>query len=138
MKNLNLLRYAATFSLIVFLFSSCSKDSLVKEQTNSRNPVSGQGVISPGFDNPGIIQATVSPLELSIYMVVFNDDYRSEITYANDNGFIEIRDIPPGVYTVQLHVVPDDSHPRDYLDIIISDVEVNPGEITDLGNIVFE
>ena len=48
------------------------------------------------------------------------------------------REIPPGIYTVLLHVVTDVPLPRDYWDIVIEKVIVNSGDVTDLRNIRFD
>ena len=139
MKNFNPLRYAATFALFVFLFSSCSKDSLSRPQPGSRNSTSNTTPSDPvPADQTGIIQALVYPPDYTISLVASNPDYTSAETFADKNGFVEILDVPVGVYTVVAHAYPDPNATTDIPDIIINDVKVSAGEITDLGKIVFQ
>lgn len=137
MKKLNLLRLAATFSLSLFLFSSCSKDALNKEQTNSGVSASGNPITVTRDDDSGGIQATVPISDPPAYMIVFNDDFKSDKIYANAEGLIEVMDIPVGVYSAEFHNIPEDEAPRNYVPLIITDIKVYPREVVNLGNIEF-
>ena len=134
MKNLNLLRFAAIFSLFIILFGSCSEDGLKKERANALN---GPNSMNPSDIKTGTIQATASWENQVIYMIAYNDSYTSEPVYANDLGVIEMKEVPEGIYTVLFHVEFNGSAPREFDDIIINDVVVNPYEVTDLGVIEF-
>ena len=136
MKNLNTLRFAAAFSLLLFLFS-CSKDSLQKEQSNGRNNLTGQKSMKQA-EEPGTVHAMISQQNLSVVMMVYNRFYSPEPVFADELGNLDMSDLPTGVYTVQFSVVAFDPAPRDYHDITIDNVIVKPGEATDLGVITFQ
>ena len=134
MKNLNLLRFAASFSLFVLLFSSCSEDALKKEKSNAR---AASNLVRPDEVKTGFITATIGQ-NLKVYMIASNDSYTSAPEYSDEYGLILMKDVPEGIYDVQLIVINDGPSPRDYHDVLVSRITVNPDETTELGVIEFQ
>jgi hypothetical protein len=83
--------------------------------------------------NSGIIQGNVLPLDVMVGIEVSNDEV-SASTMTDDFGNFEISGLPEGIYTVTL--TPDENSL--FEPVIINDVEVTAGNITDLGTIQFE
>ena len=134
MKNFNLLRFAASFTLFVLLFSSCSEDALKQEKNNAR---SSNGSVRPDDVKTGFITATIAQ-NLKVYMIATNDSYTSAPEYSDEYGVILMKDVPEGEYDIQIVVVADAPSPRDYHDVTFSRITVNPDETTDLGVIEFQ
>ena len=134
MKNLNLLRFAASFSLFALLFSSCSEDALKKEKSNAR---SVSNTVRPDEVKTGFITATIGQ-NLKVYMIASNDSYTSEPTNSDEFGVILMKDVPEGIYDVRLVVISNPGDLRDYHDVLISRITVNPDETTELGVIEFQ
>ena len=134
MKNLNLLRFAASFTLFILLFSSCSEDALKQEKNNAR---SSNGSVRPDDVKTGFITATIAQ-NLKVYMIATNDSYTSAPEYSDEYGVILMKDVPEGEYDIQIVVVADAPSPRDYHDVTFSRITVNPDETTELGVIEFQ
>ena len=134
MKNFNLLRFAASFTLFILLFSSCSEDALKQEKNNAR---SSNGSVRPDDVKTGFITATIAQ-NLQVYMIASNDSYTSEPEYSDDYGVILMKDVPEGIYDIQLVVVSNPGDLRDYHDVKISRITVRPFETTELGVIEFQ
>ncbi len=133
MKNSNLLRYAAILSFFAILIAGCSKDSLSKPKanTNSGNINTPARSDTDPFDQlPGSIQAVVRPPEYTISMVVYNANFTSNEYFADPDGYVVINDLDPGIYTAVIH-----NYNTDLPDIIVDNVNVSSGKITDLGKI---
>lgn len=83
--------------------------------------------------NSGTIAGRVQPLGIVVEVVVTNGTL-STSTYTNNLGDFEILGLPSGVYTVT--VTPEATLLLD--SVVIENVEVNVGEITNLDPIIFE
>ena len=137
MKNFNLLRFAAAFSIFAFLLSSCSKDSSLQSDLNSENVVKPQINTDTPVSRGGSIQATVIDGTIGVSLVVYNDDYNSGDVLSDDQGVLLAGGIPAGTYTVVAHVLPDDEAGV-LKSIVFENVTVVSDQITDLGDISFQ
>ena len=83
--------------------------------------------------NSGIISGSILPLGIAAEVEVTNGDF-STTTYTNDLGIFEILGLPEGIYTVI--ITPEAALMVD--SVVIENVEVNVGEITNLEPVIFE
>ena len=107
-----------SFIVFVAFYVSCSSD-------NSSNPEETQ---KNGGIKGRIVLEDLSDLGRIKVSIVVKDTSFS--TIANKDGTFQLNDIPTGTYT--LRIISDD--PR-YKEVEISNVNVQPGNITDLGDI---
>ena len=138
MKNLGFLRFTSALAVLAIVFASCSKDSLSKPQSTVSRHVTSNFKTNDMTPGTGGIQAIVTAGDLTVSMTVFNATYTSTETFAKpSNGFVQILDIPEGIYTVVFHAYVDDTWDHDLQDIVVENVKVLDGQITDLGTFSF-
>lgn len=149
MKKINLIRFGAVVSLFAILFSSCTKDSLSKPnsqvQPASRHITSNMNISDPNpvtIDWAGV-RATIVSSSVRNSLVVKNDNFTSAETFADQNGNVFISNVPEGAYTAIAHsytysfISPGKTVLTDNT-IVINNVKVIDGQITDLGTITFQ
>lgn len=83
--------------------------------------------------NSGTIAGNVLPNDISVEVEVTNGDITAS-TFTDTSGYFEIVGLPEGFYIVT--ITPDDDAMLD--PVVVDDVEVTVGQITNLGTVTLE
>ena len=137
MKNKNFL-VLSMFLFLATAFCSCSKESPVMgDQSTSTALQSSNNITTNGNRlaprHYGSITGVLMPAPAKASIIAFNDQYVSEETTCNPDGFFELNNLVPGGYVVKIDYVPVGSN--DYSSISVQKVVVIAGNTTNLGYI---
>ncbi len=132
---------ALSFAFLVSVIG-CSKDALQAPSQSNLSSISEnnqgkkiEGINSLSSDDAqdeqlfGSLMLTVLPIESKSAVVVYNDNYNSgEIYGYDDEGVVKIRRLETGTYNIQIT-----PHNPGYSPVLIENVVITVGELTDLG-----
>lgn len=132
-----------TLIAVIFSLTSCSKEQVVNSKVpaaTTQGPVDGKVFPVKG----GSVMLQVLPEDANPIVTIVNENFSSKDFYIIKGGYLRLDNVPSGIYKLVIHpqnpailygdspVTPDDPG---YPDMVISNVKIASGVITNLGTI---